>query len=190
MAAAEQGIWLCRFAQPLYSGVPVEAAEALPGLLNAIKIIYDISRYYNCPVTILRLLVKVNRQMVLCCRRFLSPPAGMSLWELEPAEMHSKILQCERFNLLWKHQYRHLKQTLQDEALHGDSTRLPPKQLDFDEDQVTTQLHRHSSAAPTQSVHELRLHGSAAAFSAAAFFLAASSAATSSTAAFAAATAA
>ena len=52
-----------KFTSPLYHGVPIEAAETMPGLLNAIQIIYDISRFYNTPQSIQLLLEKINNQI-------------------------------------------------------------------------------------------------------------------------------
>ncbi|KFV02080.1 Dynein heavy chain 5, axonemal, partial [Pterocles gutturalis] len=45
--------------EPLYSSDPVSMVDAIPGLINAIKMIQDVSQYYNTSEKISLLFVKV-----------------------------------------------------------------------------------------------------------------------------------
>ncbi|NXU75687.1 DYH5 protein, partial [Oreotrochilus melanogaster] len=48
-----------KFCDPLYNSDPVSMVDAIPGLINAIKMIQNISQYYNTSEKISSLFVKV-----------------------------------------------------------------------------------------------------------------------------------
>ena len=49
-----------KFIEPLYSGTPEEITETFPALMNAIKMIHTISRYYNTSNKMTGLFVKIT----------------------------------------------------------------------------------------------------------------------------------
>jgi dynein heavy chain len=49
-----------KFIEPLYSGTPDEIIETLPALMNAIKMIHTISRYYNTSKILTILFMKIT----------------------------------------------------------------------------------------------------------------------------------
>ena len=46
--------------EPMYSGTPQSIIDALPALLNNIKMMHSIARYYNTPERMTTLFVKVG----------------------------------------------------------------------------------------------------------------------------------
>ena len=46
--------------EPMYSGTPQSIIDALPALLNNIKMMHSIARYYNTPERMTTLFVKVR----------------------------------------------------------------------------------------------------------------------------------
>ena len=57
-----------KFIEPLYSRTPEEIIETLPALMNAIKMIHTISRYYNTSNKMTGLFVKITNQIITKCK--------------------------------------------------------------------------------------------------------------------------
>ena len=60
-----------RFIEPLYSGTPVTIRESLPVLLNSIKMIHTVARYYNTEEKMTGLFVKITNQMIINCKNYI-----------------------------------------------------------------------------------------------------------------------
>jgi len=120
-----------KFATPLYHGTPIDAAETMPGFLNAIQIIYTISRYYNTPQSIELLLVKINQQMVTCCKLYVLN-GEHNLFRSTPTDVIARIEQCLSFNETYHKQYHHAKAELLQNPMQ--------KQWDFDDKVILGKL--------------------------------------------------
>jgi dynein heavy chain len=60
-----------RFIEPLYSGTPATIKESLPVLLNSIKMIHTVARYYNTEERMTGLFVKITNQMIINCKSYI-----------------------------------------------------------------------------------------------------------------------
>jgi dynein heavy chain len=57
-----------KFIEPLYEGTPETIKETLPALMNGIKMIHTIARYYNTNERMTGLFIKITNQMITNCK--------------------------------------------------------------------------------------------------------------------------
>jgi len=57
-----------KYLEPLYSGNPESIKEMLPALMNSIKMIHTIARYYNTTERMTGLFIKITNQMITNCK--------------------------------------------------------------------------------------------------------------------------
>jgi dynein heavy chain len=58
-----------KFIEPLEQGTPESIKEILPALMNSIKMIHTIARYYNTSEQMTGLLSKCTTSMIKTCKR-------------------------------------------------------------------------------------------------------------------------
>ena len=66
-----------KFIEPLYTGTPETIIDTLPALLNSIKMIHTIARYYNTTERMTGLFVKITNQCINVSKKSIladSPP--------------------------------------------------------------------------------------------------------------------
>lgn len=57
-----------KFIEPLYEGTPDSIKDTLPALMNSIKMIHTIARYYNTNDRMTGLFIKITQQMITNCK--------------------------------------------------------------------------------------------------------------------------
>jgi dynein heavy chain len=57
-----------KFIEPLYDGTPETIKDTLPALMNSIKMIHTIARYYNTNERMTGLFIKITNQMISNCK--------------------------------------------------------------------------------------------------------------------------
>ena len=57
-----------KFIEPLYEGSPDSIKDTLPALMNSIKMIHTIARYYNTNDRMTGLFIKITQQMINNCK--------------------------------------------------------------------------------------------------------------------------
>jgi dynein heavy chain len=60
-----------RYIEPLYDGNPLTIIETLPVLMNSIKMIHTVARYYNTDERMTGLFVKITNQMIMNCKNYI-----------------------------------------------------------------------------------------------------------------------
>ena len=121
---------LDKYAQPLYDAQPSSVIEALPGLLNNIKMMQQIARYYNTNERMTTLFVKITNQMITNCKAHIKAPG--KLWEQEPTTLCENMESCLKLYEAYQEQYRIAKdKLLLTQPKDG-------KQFDFSEIAVTS----------------------------------------------------
>jgi dynein heavy chain len=114
-----------RFCDPLYRSDPLGMIPAIPGLINAIKMIYSISRYYNTSERMTSLFVKITNQMITSCKEFVYMDGGSKIWDLNRQVLVQKLLQCMKLNEAYQRCFHEVKKKLQETPSE--------KQFDFSE---------------------------------------------------------
>lgn len=115
-----------KFIEPLYTGDPLSIVDSLPALMNSIKMIHTIARYYNTTERMTNLFTKITNQMIANCKRcILGDDEPDKLWEKDPVTLIENLGNCMKMNEAYQEQYRVTKDKL---------LTLPKgKQFDFSE---------------------------------------------------------
>ncbi|XP_030832172.1 dynein heavy chain 8, axonemal [Strongylocentrotus purpuratus] len=70
-----------KFCEPLYHSDPIGMVECIPSLINAIRMIHSISRYYNTSARMTSLFIKVTNQMVTACKNYITDYGMSRIWD-------------------------------------------------------------------------------------------------------------
>jgi len=113
-----------KFIDPLYNGDPDTITETLPALMNSIKMIHTIARYYNTNERMTNLFIKITNQMITRCKFMILNfrkirrgevikkgqefPSADILWDFEqfpPQELIPMLKSCVNLNNAYQKQY-------------------------------------------------------------------------------------
>jgi dynein heavy chain len=106
-------VTLEKFIEPLYTGTPAQVIDTLPALMNSVKMIHTIARYYNTSERMTGLLAKITNQMITNCKHcILEGDDPDSLWGKEPGQLIKNLEVCLKLNEAYREQYRITKDKL------------------------------------------------------------------------------
>jgi dynein heavy chain len=133
-------VTLEKFIKPLDSGTPEEIMETLPALMNAIKMIHTIARYYKNSQKLTNLFGKITNAMINNCkdriieldaeRKDLNTKASTqaqqqhmdghgdkkkrSIWDKDPGKLIAVLESCIKLNHKYKEEYAKTKASSQN----------------------------------------------------------------------------
>ena len=135
-----------KFIEPLYEGSPDSIKDTLPALMNSIKMIHTIARYYNTNDRMTGLFVKITQQMINNCKynilyfrriREGTDKTGKKimnddvLWnhdEYPPEELIPVLKSCLELNAAYQKQYEITKERLMNMP-KGKQFEFSPNQI-------------------------------------------------------------
>uniref|UniRef100_A0A8C3CTQ3 Dynein axonemal heavy chain 5 n=1 Tax=Cairina moschata TaxID=8855 RepID=A0A8C3CTQ3_CAIMO len=98
---------------PLYNTDPVSMVDAIPGLINAIKMIQSISQYYNTSEKISSLFVKVTNQMITACKSYITNNDTATIWNQPQETVMEKLFAAIRLKQEYQNCYHNMKEKLE-----------------------------------------------------------------------------
>ena len=78
-------------------------------LLNIVKMIQNVSSFYNSPEKISSLIVKISNQIIKSCKRFITEGGRLGVWNQETVIIEKKLLECIKLNQQYREAYHHVK---------------------------------------------------------------------------------
>jgi len=115
-----------KYTDPLFHGSPEHIIEALPGLMNNVKMMLTIARYYSTRERMTCLFRKITNQMITNCKNAISSRGR--LWDQPPDLLIENLRWSLRLNDAYQEQYRLTREKL--------ATQPKVKQFDFNEQEV------------------------------------------------------
>ncbi|KAE9197943.1 hypothetical protein PF004_g19688 [Phytophthora fragariae] len=102
-----------KFIIPLYNGTPSSIIDTLPALMNSIKMIHSIARYYNTTERMANLFTKITNQMITICEHCVTGDDTYEvMWDKDPEELAQHLDSCLKLNEACQQQYRVTKDKL------------------------------------------------------------------------------
>ncbi|XP_046353935.2 dynein axonemal heavy chain 5-like isoform X1 [Haliotis rufescens] len=104
---------LDKFFGPLVKCTPASMVEHIPSLMNAIRMIYSISQYYNTSERMTSLFVKVTNQMITTCKAYIMQ--GVSkVWEHPRLLLLQRLGECIKLNQEYQRHFHKTKARLHE----------------------------------------------------------------------------
>lgn len=122
-----------QFIEPLYNETPDVVKDTLPALMNSIKMIHTIARYYNTNDRMTELFKKITAQMIVCCKNAIldGETSEEKLWDHErfpPEKLIPVLKSCLELNKAYQNQYETTKKRLMDMP-KGKQFEFSPNQI-------------------------------------------------------------
>ncbi|XP_051871749.1 dynein axonemal heavy chain 5 [Pristis pectinata] len=102
-----------KFFGPLVKCTPATMVEHVPNLMNSIRMIHSISKYYNTSEHMTSLFIKVTNQMISTCKKYLCQNVG-KIWEHDRQELLKRIKDCIQLNLEYQKHFQRIREKLRE----------------------------------------------------------------------------
>jgi dynein heavy chain len=99
-----------RFYEPLYGSNPAVIVDHLPALMNSVKMIHTISRYFGTTERMTKLFMKITNQMIHTCKLGINGKDSYDkIWEKDLPLLLETIEKCLQMNEEYQDHYRLIK---------------------------------------------------------------------------------
>eukprot|EP00854_Cymbomonas_tetramitiformis_P002070 gene2070-2767_t len=112
--------------EPMYLDTPEVVIDSLPALMNNIKMMHTIARYYNTPERMTTLFCKITNQMINNCKTHVL--AAGQLWNQDKPSLLVNLELCLSLNQGYQEQYKLTRDRLMSQP--------KGKQFDFNEGKI------------------------------------------------------
>lgn len=112
--------------EPLYREAPLQVLDALPALLNNVKMLHAIARYYGTTARMTTLFSKITVQMIKNCQAHILAPG--KLYDQDKPRLLANLQLPAQLNAAYQEQYRAIRDRL---AAQADT-----KPWDFDDRRI------------------------------------------------------
>ncbi|KAK9877873.1 hypothetical protein WA026_020099 [Henosepilachna vigintioctopunctata] len=89
----------------LYLDDPVKMRESILGLLQTVRLIYNVSQFYNTSERTSALMVKITNQMIETCKNYITCRGQESIWSQNREVVKDKLIQCIMLNKVYRKTY-------------------------------------------------------------------------------------
>lgn len=72
--------------------------DSLISLLQTVRLIYSVSKYYNTSERTSSLMVKITNQMIAACKDYITNRGRMTIWDEDKSVSRVKLKHCLRLN--------------------------------------------------------------------------------------------
>jgi len=103
--------------EPMYSGTPMNVIDAMPSLMNNVKMMHTIARYYNTPERMTTLLCKITNQLIVNCKRYIE--RGGKMWEQDMTQLLENLKITLRVRERYQEEYETTKHRAAAQARGG-----------------------------------------------------------------------
>ena len=93
----------------IYLEDPANMKKSLFRLLHVVKMIYNISAFYNSPERVASLLVKITNVVIQSCRRYITENGVANIWDQEPETIEEKLTGCIKLNQQYRDAYHEIR---------------------------------------------------------------------------------
>jgi dynein heavy chain len=114
-----------KYVEPLYSGTTQQIIDGLPAMMNNVKMMHTIARYYNTTERMTTLFCKITNQMITNCKMQITNHGKKKLWEQDTEDLLKRLEGALLLNETYQEQYRVTKAKLEAQP--------KGKQFDFSE---------------------------------------------------------
>ena len=98
-----------RSSHAIYLEDPANMKQPLMRLLHIVKMIYNVSTFYNTPERVASLLVKITNQVIRSCKRYITESGRMTIWNQEREVIEQKLTECIKLNEQYRDAYHKIK---------------------------------------------------------------------------------
>ena len=93
----------------IYLEDPCRMKKSLFRLLHVVKMIYNISTFYNSPERVASLLVKITNVVIQSCRRYITDNGVVNIWDQQPEIIEKKLSECIKLNGQYREAYHEIR---------------------------------------------------------------------------------